>query len=329
MIATSDSDFKKKLRQVFNALFLSREVLIVTHQDPDGDGIGSMLALGIALERHGSKTWLFCRDLPPSDLNFLPYWHKIQTNYEKKRYDAIIALDYGSFERTGLVVTPENAQTLFITIDHHPLSNHRGHIQIVEPFFSSTSEIVYHLFREGNIEIDKNIATCLLTGIFFDTGGFRHSNTSDTVLRVAGDLLAKGGDLNRISHNSLDVKAVKYSKLWGEVLRNLNFMEDCGMVFAVVTKNDLTRHNTSNDGLGGLANFLCAIPEAKFSLFLSEEDSGCFRGSLRSEEFKGIDVSRIAKVFGGGGHKWAAGFITDLKPEEIVAKIRGLPQIIV
>lgn len=318
-----NTDIKFKLNQIHDLLSSSRKVLIATHKDPDGDGIGSMLALNLALKKDNIDVYLFCQDSPPAELNFLPYWHEIQTNCPQKRYDIIVALDYGNFERTGLVLEPENIQTPLITIDHHPLNNHKGHIQIVEPQFSSTSEIVYHLFREKNIEIDKNIATCLLAGIFFDTGGFRHSNTSQDTLKAAGDLLAKNGDLARITENTQGVKSEQCSKLWGKILSNLEFLEDSGMIFVVVTRDDLEKYNASNEDLDGLVNLICAIPEAKFSLFLSEEPNGYFRGSLRSEEFKNVDVSEIAQIFGGGGHRLAAGFTVNLRPEEITAKIAG------
>lgn len=317
------SDIASKLNQIHDLLFSSRKILITTHKDPDGDGIGSMLALNAALKENDSEVCLFCQDLPPADLNFLPYWHEIRTDFLKERYDLIVALDYGNFERTGLVLEPENIHTPLVTIDHHPLDNHKGHIQIVETEFSSTAEIIYHLFLEKNMKIDKNIATCLLAGIFFDTGGFRHSNTSQDTLRVAGNLLEKNGDLNKVIENIQGVKLEQCSKLLGKILSNLEFLKDLGMIFAVVAKSDFEKYGSSEEDLSGMANLMCAVPEAKFSLFLVEQSNGQFRGSLRSEEFKGVDVSKIAQIFGGGGHRLAAGFTTDLRPEDIVQKISG------
>jgi bifunctional oligoribonuclease and PAP phosphatase NrnA len=313
-----------KFNQIQNLFLNSRNVLIGTHNNPDGDGVGSMLALNCVLKKRGVVSNLFCQDPPPSELNFLPYWHEIQTSYANQRYDAVIALDYGDFNRTGLVLEPENIHTPLITIDHHPPGRHKGHIRIIEPSFSSTSEIIYYFLQENNISIDRNIATCLLTGIFTDTGGFRHSNISQDVLKIMGELLSLGGDLNKIAQNAQGIKSQKYSKLWGEILNNLNFLEEIGMVFTIVTQDQLHRYNTSKENLDGIANMMCAIPETKFSLFLSEEPNGDFRGSLRSEEFKKVDVSSIANVFGGGGHKLAAGFTTGMSPEEIILRIKQI-----
>lgn len=320
----NQSEIVLKFSQIQNLFNNSRSVLVGTHNNPDGDGIGSMLALNYAFKKSGITADLFCQDPPPAELNFLPYWHKIKTNYPQKRYDVIVALDYGDFNRTGIVLEPENIYTPLITIDHHSAGRHRGHIQVIDPTLSSTSEIIYHFFRGNNIGIDNNIATCLLTGIFTDTGGFRHSNTSRGVLEIVGELLSKGGDLNKITLNAQGIKSQKYSRLWGEILNSLNFIEGIGMVFAIVTQDQLRRYNTSKENLDGIANMMCAIPETKFSLFLVEEPNGNLRGSLRSEEFKKVDVSQIAKIFNGGGHKLASGFITKLNTEEVINRIKQI-----
>lgn len=311
-----------KFNQI-NGLFSgAKRALIATHKNPDGDGIGSMLALNFIFKKNNIDAVLFCQDSPPRELNFLPYWHEIKKSYEKNKYDVIVALDYGDFQRTGLVLEPENIHTPLITIDHHQAGNHRGHIRIVEPRLSSTSEIIYYFFQENNIEIDKNIATCLLAGIFFDTGGFRHSNTSQAVLQATGDLLSRGGDLGKIIENASGIKSVNHSRLLGKVLDSLEVLDDSGLAFAVVKQNDFREFGVRGDVTEGIANLMCVIPEAKFSLLLTEESDGRFRGSLRSEEFKNIDVSRIAGLFGGGGHKLAAGFMTDLCPEDVVGRIK-------
>ena len=311
-----------KFNQINNLFLGAKRALIATHKNPDGDGIGSMLALNFIFKKNNIDAVLFCQDPPPRELNFLPYWHEIKNSYGKNKYDVIVALDYGDFQRTGLVLEPENINTPLITIDHHYAGNHRGHIRIVEPQLSSTSEIIYYFFQENNIEIDKNIATCLLAGIFFDTGGFRHSNTSQAVLQATGDLLSRGGNLNKIIENAYKIKSISHSRLLGKVLSDLEILDDSGLAFAIIKQDDFQEYDVSGDAAEGIANFMCIIPEAKFSLLLTEEPNGQFRGSLRSEEFKNIDVSHIANLFGGGGHKLAAGFTTDLKPEDIIGKIK-------
>ncbi len=320
MISTKTTS---QLQQAYNFLSSAKKILITTHESPDGDGIGSMLALNNAFRETNQDISLFCSDAPPSELNFLPYWHEIQTDYARQRYDAIIALDYGDFKRTNVTLEPDNIHTPLVTIDHHAVGNHRGNIQIINLECSSTAEIMYYFFQKNLIKIDKNIATCLLTGIFTDTGGFKHSNTSKNTLKIAGELVSRGGDLDKINASHQSKKSAKHFNLLGEIVKKVHFNSENGMAVAVITQDDIQKYGISSSGMVEIADILCTIPETRFSLLLKEKDDGYFCGSLRSEEFKGIDVAQIAQIFGGGGHKLAAGFRTSLGVEKIIEKIKN------
>jgi len=171
---------------------------------------------------------------------------------------------------------------------------------------SSTSEIVYKFLNHFNFEINKNIATCLLTGILTDTGNFTNGATTVSALKIASDLLIRGARFNQITFSTSKNKSLAILKLWGRILSRLE-ENDLGVVFTVITLKDLEESELDREALEGVANFLNNLAGLRIILVLKEEENGFIKGSLRSNDDV-LDVSEIAKFLGGGGHKKAAGF---------------------
>lgn len=298
-------------------------ILLVSHQEVDGDALGSMLGLKIAFESCGKEADIFSVSQIPETLNFLPGISSIKKE-AVKNYDLVFGVDYGDINRLETIVAGANVALPRITFDHHPLLNQAGDIKIVSSNFSATCEIVYHFLCVNCLAIDKSIATCLLTGIFTDTWSFRHPNTTAQTLKVVASLLAKGASLSRIARmtnqNNFKVKA----KIWGKALTKIVLNEEIGFVFCFLSIDELFQCDATPRDLSGLASLLCMVPGAKFSLVLSEVTPGHFDGSLRALPGKCADVSLIAKKLGGGGHKLSAGFKTKNTPDQIIKTIKEL-----
>lgn len=309
----------------------SDDILILTHKNPDGDAIGSVLGLATALAGMDKNVASFLKEEAPKTFSFLPNFSTIRSIAKPKYYDLIILLDCATFLRTGIVDIKDVAETFgqLLIIDHHP----KGETEcdrfanchyIINSKTSSTAVLVYEFLKELNIRINKDIANCLLTGIFTDTGGFQHDNTDSQTLRIAAELMKKGSRVDKIARNIFGSKNIAALKLWGRAFDRVQTDEKSGMAVSYVSKKDIEEFNVKQDDLSGLVSIINTISDAKFSLLLTEYEDKKIRGSLRSEEYKGIDVSRIARSLGGGGHKLASGFEMDGDIKDSISKIKEM-----
>ncbi len=286
--------------------------LIIGHKKPDGDAIGSMLALRLALKKLGKNTILACDDAISQRFNILPESDKIieLSNYAKsqKNVEIIITLDSATYELTGLNnYFQKDKLPLIINIDHHHDNPRYGNVNYIESNISSVCEIIFNLLKDIKIKITSDIATCILNGIFVDTDSFKNPNTSIRTLRITSYLLSRGANLKAITRYNLKDKSLSALKLWGLALARLSKNNKFGIISTIITREDLNKCSAVYEDLEGVANFLNSIPEAKASLVLSERDKNEIKGSFRTLH-DNIDVSKIAALFGGGGHKKAAGF---------------------
>lgn len=298
-----------KLKKIIDQ---SDRILLIGHIRPDGDSLGALLALGNGLSAIGKETTLVCKDPYPSVFDFLEGKDKIKKDFLLGGYDSIILLDNGDLKRTGFsdrLLLARQKRIPIINIDHHTKNDLWKFVTVnyVDETSSSTSVLVYEIMNGLGIGITPNIATALLTGIYTDTGGFQHSNTSAGVFEVVSQLLKKGAKLKYISDSITNSRSVGRLKLWGLALDRLVLNEKFGIAGSVIFQKDLLKVNASEEEVSGLVNLMNSIPEAKISLLLYEAGDGIIKGSLRTEN-DGVDVSLLAKYLGGGGHKKASGF---------------------
>lgn len=290
-----------------------KSFLLICHERPDGDSIGSLLALGEALESMGKEVTMVSKDPVPTVFTFLVNALKIQQDFSLPTYDVVVLLDNGDFRRTGFAERLSHLKVKqeihLVNIDHHPKNDiwKVALINYINPKVSSTCELVYEILGGLDIEITPSIATSLLTGIFTDTGGFQHPNTSIAVLEVASDLLNKGAKLRAITSNITNSHSVATLKLWGIALNRLTFKNEWGMAFSFLTRKDIEGVGATEDEVSGLANLINTIPESRVALLLYETVDGKIKGSLRTE-LDNVDLSRVAGILGGGGHRRASGF---------------------
>lgn len=304
----------KQLHQrIISILAGARRVLIVSHRKPDGDTIGAALALAHYCNRIGKPYSCFCIDAPAPYLQFLPKAHEVKNDpnaWVAPDLDVVVVVDAGDLQYAGvdqLVTTIPGKYTL-INIDHHVTNPGYGQVNLVDSTASSTCEIVYHLLDSVQA-VDRNIATCLLTGLITDTGSFSNLATTASAVDVAAKLLAKGANLPQISRQALQYRPYNTLKLWGRALERLHEDPSTGMVVTAVTLDDIHECNADDEAVSGISNFLNGLDQAaeKIILVLTESQPGLVKGSLRTTNPL-LDVTEFAKLYGGGGHKKAAGF---------------------
>jgi bifunctional oligoribonuclease and PAP phosphatase NrnA len=306
---------------------ISSDTLILTHKNPDGDAVGSVLGLSIALRSIGKNAVAFSCDPISNVFDFLPKVSDIRTKITPKKYDLIVLLDCDSIKRTGIEDTANVFESFdnMLVIDHHPKQEESGikgnYYSLIDPKASSTAILVYNLLKELDITITKDIANCILTGIFTDTGSFQHSNTDEATLKAAAELMKKGSRVDKISRQIFNNRTMPAIKLWGKALSRIKTDDKTGMAVSYLSKKDFDEYDVNQEELSGLISIINTISDAKFSMLLTERDDQKIKGSLRSEEYKGIDVSRIARSLGGGGHKLASGFEMDGSIEDSISKI--------
>ena len=301
---------KLQFKKALDLISDSNKILLTTHEGTDGDDLGSALAMFGFLKQLGKKSRIVIKGGVPTNLIFLPGSSEVQSELAKLDDDLVITFGCNKIERTGFPLLNEAKQ--IISFDHHPDSAPFGVVNVIDPETAAVAELVYYFLKFADAEIDKNMATAMLTGIFTDTGGFKHSNTSAKALEVAAELLKKGARIDKIAMQTMGRKRPSTIKAWAKGLENARYDNDKKMVFSVLTEDDLKEIGATDEDLDGFVELLNNMPQARFALLL-RQDGEAVKGSLRSEPNKKVDVSKIAKSFGGGGHKMAAGFKIDGK----------------
>ena len=285
-------------------------ILLTMHERMDGDDGGAVLAVSHALEALGKHTTAAIKRGVPPSLQFLPGSRHIVDDIAKDdTFDLLITFGCATKDRTGSQ-NIVNLKCPTINVDHHPDNAFFGDVNIVDKTKSSVAELVYDLFRYEQWPITKEIATCLLTGIITDTGSFRHSNTQESTLKAASQLMRHGALTDKIILHTYKNKDPQILKAWGKALENSYFDEKRKIIYSIMTEEDLQAvGELPQSSFEGFVETLNSVPEARFAMFLRQEN-GLIKGSLRSGDKppKDVDVCRIAQLFGGGGHKQAAGF---------------------
>lgn len=290
-----------------------KKPLIIIHPKPDADALGASYAFADHLKSRLGKTTaeIYSTDEPDLDLLGLFGENKVITKAILEKYDALFVLDRGDvYFKLGINEYVEKAKQkpFVINIDHHPHTFIPGALNILDTKATATSEIIYRFFEYVEYEIPSKSSQYLLNGIFSDTGGFRHNNTTPKSLEIVSNLMRKGASISKVNRALFANKSISTLKLWAIALERAQINPKTGMAVSFITKEDLKRCNATASDLDGIAEILNSISDSKFSLILSERERNKIKASLRSETYKGVDVSKIARAFKGGGHTLASGF---------------------
>jgi len=294
--------------------------LITGHINPDGDALGSALAFKLILDSKGvdSDVSFDMKGNVPSNLNHLPI--DLIIDKPKENYDSVYVFDCGNSERLGDLEGLALSSERVIVVDHH-INPSFGDIQIIDSKAASTTQVLYREIISSNIDIDKNIANCLMTGLITDTGRFQYSNTDNEVFEIASKLMLCGAELTSISDNIYGSIPMNAIKLQSEVLNRIELHEEEELVVSYVLQEDYLKYNIESSETDFLIDSIRLVKESNIALLLKEQKDKSFKGSLRSRNE--LDVQRVASIFGGGGHKAASGFSTNLSMNEIKNKVKN------
>lgn len=283
----------------------SYSLIIASHVDPEGDAIGSSLALYFALKNMGKKACVYNESGVPRILRFLPGMENIVTNLESvNEYDAIFVVDCGDIDRLGKLKN-RLEKLKIINIDHHSTNNSFGHLNFVDKNAAAAGEVVYDILKRLNVPFTKEIAINLYTAVVVDTGSFRYASTTPKSFKIAAELLTMGVDPWEVAKNIYENFPFERMKLLGDVLQTMELVKGGLYAFLVVTKEMLAKYNATEDLTEGFVNFGRAVDGVEVSVLFKETGEDQYKLSFRS---KGdLDVAKIAQRLGGGGHKNAAG----------------------
>jgi len=289
----------------------AKKVFLVIHEKPDGDAISSVCAMIDLLEDLNIEYYAYCFSEIPDNFCFLPHAEKInnQKPDDFSIYDLIIPLDCGSLSRTTLIdeILGRDKNQKIIEFDHHPKIDSYSDIEIREIRAASTTEIIYDFFKKNKNKINKNKAICILTGISTDTGNFLYPSTSEKTIRISSEMMLRGARLPNILDRTWRNKSISGMKLWGTAINNLEINKKYNFAITIITKQDIKLSGATEDDVEGIAGFLSNLNEVSGLLVLREDEEGMIKGSLRTSN-PDVDISKIARIFGGGGHSKAAGF---------------------
>jgi len=284
-------------------------VLVVSHRSPDGDSIGTQLALGRLLEPHAEKVTLLGSGPVPPRYAWLPGAERIRVvDTCDERFSLVVALECGSLQRTGISgITGETV----INIDHHQQNDHYGRLNWVDSGFSSVGEMIYHVARRltDHSPLPLDTAVNLYTAILTDTGSFRFSNTSRDALAICGELVALGVKPAEVASNIYENHSAARLRLMGRVLSTLDIDSSGRIGWVAVSQDDLRECGAAPEDVEGLVSLPRSIGQLEVAALFREQEDGSFRVSLRSKRL--VDVAGVAAGFGGGGHVRAAGLTTD------------------
>ena len=293
----------------------ARQVLVISHQRPDGDAIGSLLAIGLALINEGKNVQMVLKDGVPDNYRFLT-GSELVTTKPSGKFDYIIVVDSAEVERTD---TDFNGyDTPDLNIDHHKTNNYFAKINLIESQAVATAEILARSLPDFGLHITKPIANALLAGIITDTIGFRTTNVYSQVLRMVADLMDLGGDLTDTYYKTMVEQSLAAARYWGAGLSKIQ-MED-GLVWTTLSLKDRRAAGYPARDDADLIKILSAIEGAKVAVILTEQEAGYVKISWRlcGSSDSDLDVSDIAQNFGGGGHKAAAGADVKGKLDEVL-----------
>jgi bifunctional oligoribonuclease and PAP phosphatase NrnA len=287
----------------------AEKVLVIAHKRPDGDTLGCVCALNIALKNMGKQVVMACIDEIPERFRFLPESNKYVNEFDYHEFDLIMVMDAGASYMTLFHEKyPEiwSGEVPCINMDHHSSNDNFGTCNIVDSASSSTTVILYKFFEFCDVPVTPQMATSLLCGIYNDTGSMMHSNTNLDVFEVCGKLVELGGRVNIVSKNLFRNTPLSTLKIWGRALENTR-VNDEGITVSVITWRDFEECGANSDEISGVVDLINSVPGAKYACLLNEDKNGKIKGSFRTQR-DDVDLSELASKFGGGGHKKAAGF---------------------
>jgi phosphoesterase RecJ-like protein len=304
-------------------------IVLLAHEHPDSDALGSALGLAYALTPLGKECVVACADPPPPNYGFLPGVEQVVTELPDERFDLVIALDAGELTRYGALYERHRAffdTATILNMDHHVTSKGCGRVNIIDVPSAATAELLTLFLLNRGVPIEREAAICLLAGIITDTRAFEFDATTPRTLEAGAYLVSRGAVPADIIKPVYRMKPLAKARLWGLVLQTLGSAKDGRLVWAELRQEMLTAAGATPDMDDGLPTYLMDIEGVRVAALFKEQADGTTRVSLRAAD--PYDAAAVAAHFGGGGHVRAAGFARpqdiDLAKAEVLAYLEQI-----
>ncbi len=318
--------------QILYHLKNSHRVLVVSHIHPDGDAIGSLIAMGRSLEVLNKKTTWYNESPIPAVYRFLPWSNRIVRKLNSTKFDIAVILDCSDVQRIGKALSKIKNVPVIVNIDHHITNTRFGHFQRIDTSACATAEIIYSLIKQLDVHIDTPIATSIYTAILTDTGSFRFSNTNKAAFEICREMVELGVSPYDIAQKVYGRYSLGRLKLLNRALDSIEISYNGKLSMMILTQNMFDETQTQPEDVDGLINYARRIEDVKVAALIQEHQNGKgkakhsnrFHVSLRSDG--SVDVAAIASSFGGGGHATAAGFSIESTLSEVKLKLINLAE---
>ncbi len=308
--------------EVIRAVAGVSRVLMCLHRSPDGDSVGSTLAMAGVLSGRGYKVTLLTTDPLPSQFEFLRGWDTFQDPAQVEgEWDLALLFDCGTLERTGRSQKLVQSCPVIVNVDHHGTNSMFGHVNWVDPSKAAAGEMVLELLEELGVVPDADVATALFTAIATDTGFFSFPSTTARVLQKAAMLVELGADPGAISSHLNDSRSPTSLALLGLALGSLTVDDDGRIAWMTLSRQSIREIGAENEDFNGIVNYARSIRGVEIGILLAEQEGGHVKVGLRSH---GVDVAALAQRLGGGGHTRAAGCMVSGPLEDAVTRVLSL-----
>ena len=306
------------LDEILKQIQKAEKIVILTHESPDGDAVGSSLAMKLIIEKLEKTADVIIPEYSRL-FNFLPSAEEIMTDSKIKNYDLAISVDCATLKRMAKKEYFENAKST-IVIDHHGSNTMYGDLNYVNPASPACCEVLAGMLKYYEIDITKDIGTCLMTGIITDTGGFRHVGITPETFEFTADLIRLGVDVPDIYKRTLNTKTRANFELSKKVMDRMEILEDGKVTFTYMNKKDEEEVGAEPGDHEGLVEIGRDIEGVEVSIFIRQkENEEAYKISMRSGN--NVNVSDICFLFGGGGHPRAAGALIQGNVEQVKEKL--------
>lgn len=312
----------KVIDRIIATIRESQRLCIVGHVRPDGDCIGSQLALALALRNAGKDVVCWNEDIIPQKYAFLDPNSVMEKPKRDQEFDCVIATDCATQERLGKSLPNVENRKVFINIDHHRSNTRYGDINWISAREASTGELIFRLLKIGGWSITPQMADCLFTAVSTDTGSFQYPTTKPLTFHTAGELVKLGANLGVICHEVYQSFPLPRVRLLKHVYNNFRLCFDNRIAYFWLRQKDFDRTGADRSDTEGLIDHIRAIEPVIVACVFEEVQPGVTRISLRSKSDQ-VDVNKIAGLFGGGGHCAAAGARIEGQPLSVQRRVIG------
>lgn len=307
------------LEEIAQQLKKSKKVAVFCHVRPDGDALGSGLALCAALKRAGKTAFMCCEELPPEKFYFLQAMHGVQTQLPAVDFDTFVSVDCADIQRLGCFAKHfAKFKGTTVNIDHHISNAGFAEYNYVEEC-PATCQLLTRILRCAQLEIDEEVANLLMLGLITDSGNFTHTDVSPETYETAAYLRGNGANMNVINYEMYSRQSKQRALLYGRAMNKMRFALDDKLAIIIVTEKDLKETGAEKNMTEGFVDFPLTIDGVEVAVSLMEYREGMYKTSLRSKG--NVNVNAIATAFGGGGHVLASGCMIFGMLEEVIDKL--------